>query len=475
MGRNRQDVANPFKDQRFAGTTLPESSNIPAFVAIFLIVTCAVPSNLTIPALGSVGRLTTLWALLALVWWILHQVSRTMPERAVRRPIRIFLGVLLVFAVASYAIAMLHGVPEKESSPADGGLIRLFAWTGICFLLNDGLRNRIELLKVLRHIVMAGTLTACLGLLQFVTGSSLVDWMSIPGLNSADSISNIDVRGDFVRAAGMASHPLEYGVVLAVSFPLAITLAFTDTTKSWLAKWTPVCAIVCASALSVSRTALIATAVSFVALIPAWPKQRRRRAYVAIVLLLVGVYFITPGMLGTLRGLFTFGSADSSINSRTESFSIAIEMVANNPIVGRGFGTFLPEYVIVDNQYLGLLVELGVLGVISFVSLIAAGLHCAKRARLVSVDEVMIQLSQAVLASLAAVGIAFAFFDGLSFPMAAAMLFLILGVSGALWRIVQEERAALPAGKLDALTARMTPGFRLLRPRREGVDDGPNA
>ncbi|WP_223932812.1 O-antigen ligase family protein [Arthrobacter sp. StoSoilB5] len=452
----------------------PERSEVATFVTIYLVVTCAVPSNLTISALGTVGRLTTLWALLALIWWVLYQVHRTKPEAVGRRPVRLALALFLAVAVASYAVAMLHGLPDKESSPADGGLIRLLAWAGILLLIHDGLKNRDGLVTVMRSVVLMGTFTAILGLLQFVTGASLIDWITIPGMSSSADFSNIDVRGGFVRAAAMASHPLEYGVVLSSSFPIALTLALTETTRNWLLRWLPVIAIAVASVLSVSRSALIAVAIAFVVLIPAWSRSLRRRAYVASIGLVAAVYVVTPGLLGTLRGLFTVGGDDSSITSRTNGYSTALGMLENNPIVGRAFGTFLPEYIIVDNQYLGLLVELGVLGLAMFLALIASGLSCAWRARRLAVDNEMRQMSQSVLASLAAIAATFAFFDGLSFPMAAAMLFVMLGVAGALWRIVQDERGGLLTERLRALPGGKTAVFGLLRPRRDGVDDGSN-
>ncbi|MGF4042272.1 O-antigen ligase family protein [Paenarthrobacter nitroguajacolicus] len=407
---------------------------------IFLAATCAVPSNLTISALGSVGRPTTLIALVALIWWVLHHVQRTTPTPESRRPLRIALAVFLAAAAASYAIAMLHGLPDKESSPADAGLIRLCAWAGICLLIHDGIRTRQDLITVMRRVVLIGTFTASLGLLQFVTGNSWVDSITIPGMTATADFSNIDVRAGYVRAAGMAAHPLEYGVVLTSSFPMALTLALTDKNKNWLTRWLPVAAITLASVLSVSRSALIAVAIAFVVLIPVWSKATRRRAYLAISGLLLLMSFITPGMLGTLRGLFTVGADDSSITSRTNGYSTAFGMLANNPIIGRGFGTFLPEYVIVDNQYLGLLVELGVVGLLLFIALIVTGLSCALRSRVYAADDTMRQVSQAVLASVAAIAATFGFFDGLSFPMAAAMLFFMLGVAGALWRITQEEQ-----------------------------------
>jgi O-antigen ligase len=106
--------------------------------------------------------------------------------------------------------------------------------------------------------------------------------------------------------------------------------------------------------------------------------------------------------------------------------------------MGRGFGTFLPAYVIVDNQYLGLLVELGIAGLAAFLGLIAAGAYCASRARRMAGDDSLRQTSQAMLASIVAAGIAYGFFDALSFPMAAGLMFVLLGTAGALYRIAPE-------------------------------------
>ena len=415
-----------------------ERKDVSWFVIIYLFATCLFPSNLTLTALGSVGRPTTLCGLLAFAWWLLYQLQRTTPTRAGVQAVRIAMAIFLAVALTSYSLAMLHGVPDSEASPADSGLIRLASWAGIFLLINDGLSSRQTLIKVLRWLVMAGTATAALGLMQFVTGSSLVDWIRIPGFSAASELTGVQSRGGFVRAAGMASHPLEYGVVLAASLPIAIALAMTDRTKGRLLRWLPVAAISAAAVLSVSRSALMAFGVAVLALIPSWPKKVRLRAMLLGVVLAGGMYMLTPGMLGTLRGLFTVGTADPSISSRTGAYTTAFGMLANNPVVGRGFGTFLPDYVIVDNQFLGILVELGSIGLAAFVGLILCAIVCGWRSRKLAADEQMRQVSQAVLASISAIALTFMFFDGLSFAMAASLFFFMLGISGALWRIARQ-------------------------------------
>lgn len=421
-----------------------ERRDVSRFVVAYLLLTCAFPSNLTISALGSVGKPSTLCGLLALAWWLLYQLQRTNPTRAGRQMVRTAMAVFLGVALASYALAMLHGVPAPETSPADSGLIRLAGWAGIFLLLNDGIASQQTLTKVLRALVWVGSGTALLGLLQFATGSSLVDWISLPGFSAATELTGVQSRGGFIRAAGLASHPLEYGVVLVATLPVAIALAVTDRARSWLLRWLPPAVISFAAVMSVSRSALAAFAVAVAALIPAWPKKLRRGAMVLAVVLAVAMYVLTPGMLGTLRGLFTVGAADPSISSRTSAYTTALGMLANNPVIGRGFGTFLPDYVIVDNQYLGILVELGFLGLLSFLALIACALIAAWRARRLATTPDPQQTAQAVLASVAAIAVTYAFFDALSFTMSANLMFVMLGIAGAQRRLARMPQSIPP-------------------------------
>jgi O-antigen ligase len=163
---------------------------------------------------------------------------------------------------------------------------------------------------------------------------------------------------------------------------------------------------------------------------------------------LLGVVFVTvPGMLGTIVGLFTGISDDSSAASRTDSYSFAGEFIVNSPYLGRGFFTFLPEYRILDNQYLGTLIELGVVGLFALLCLFTTGLRTAWVARQRSQDPNSRQLNQALMASLAAGAVSFAFFDAFAFPMVAALMFLLLGMVGASHRLAGQVPTGRPLGE----------------------------
>ncbi len=77
--------------------------------------------------------------------------------------------------------------------------------------------------------------------------------------------------------------------------------------------------------------------------------------------------FAIPGLLGTIRYLFLHMFEDDSYEGRRQDYSVVGRFIKERPLFGRGFGTFLPErYVYLDNQYLGLLIELGIVGMLAF-------------------------------------------------------------------------------------------------------------
>lgn len=402
-----------------------------SFLTLYLVLTCAIPSYLTIPALGSLGRPSTLCALAGLLWWALHRISRPTPMLSGSRWTRLTLLVFIAVVLVSFALASFLGLPSSESSPADSGLLRMVGWVGVALIANDGIQTQERLDRLLKRIVIIGGLMAALGLAQFATGMSLIDWISLPGFVRDGAFDNVQSRAGFVRSAGTASHPLEYGVVLCMALPLGIAIALGETKRpAWL-RWLPVALMAFASMLSVSRSALIGVAVAVLLLVPGWPRKIRLAALGAAVALMGAVYLLVPGMAGTIRGLFLGVGSDSSTVSRTGAYDQALEIALRNPLFGRGFGTFLPQYLILDNQVLLLLIELGVFGLLAWAAMIGTAMVVSWRAGRVMSDFSGAQKRYAIAASIAAGTVTFAFFDGLSFPMAAAFLFTMIGVAGS--------------------------------------------
>jgi O-antigen ligase len=153
--------------------------------------------------------------------------------------------------------------------------------------------------------------------------------------------------------------------------------------------------------------------------------------------------FAIPGLLGTVKSLFTGFGSDPSIQGRTDDYSQVGTFVGQHPWLGRGFGTFLPKtFFFLDNQYLGIVIEAGFIGLTAMVLLFVVGVFTARGARRRSSDEEERDLYQALAASIATVMIGYITFDGFGFPMISGLLFFLLGCAGAAWRSTRTQRAA---------------------------------
>ncbi|MCR2815833.1 O-antigen ligase family protein [Microbacterium jiangjiandongii] len=406
-------------------------------ITVYLVLLLAIPSNVGFAPMGSLGRPSMLWGLALLVFWVLSRLQATdLAVRAVRQPVRLAMGALVVVALVSYAAAMLRGQPMDQVSPAMTSLLRLLSWTGVLLVTVEGVRTWNDIVLLLRRLTIAGGLLAALGLAQFATGQTLTEFFaSIPGLSA--SAGGIDARGTFVRPSGTASHPLEYGVALSAILPVAIATAVSrgfrgargGSAALW---WLPVVLISASSLVAVSRSALIGVALAIVLMIPALPRGARLPAAVGGGLLAAGVVLAVPGLFWTVFGLFAATGSDPSSVSRTNGLERAPDFIATSPLFGAGFGTFLPRYYIFDNQWVLITVELGLVGAAALAALFLGAIWSALRAGRGAGDERVALAGHALAVSLVCIAVLLAFFDGLSFPIAGGLLFLIAGLCGAL-------------------------------------------
>jgi O-antigen ligase len=414
-------------------------SRIDAAWMVFVYV-CAlmfIPANLTVAALGSVGTPALLFGLLALVWWIGAQMSRSFATLSPAQPVRLAALGFSLAVVASYVAAAVRPIETLELNAADRGLLLTASWLGIVLLTADGVTTVKRLEEALRLLVLAGGIVALLGIVQFYTSSAIVDAIQIPGLSVHKQIVSIFDRGGFNRVSGTATSPIEFGVVLSMLLPLALHFAFTDTHRKAILRWAPVATIAFAIPIAISRSALLGVAVGLIILIPTWPAVRRRISYLVILAMVAVVYVAIPGMLGTLIKLFTDISSDTSAESRTGSYALVWDFFTRSPLFGRGISTFLPEYRILDNQYLLLLIEVGIVGVIALVVYLVTAVVAAQSSRRRSTDPIVRSLGQSLTAAVVAGALSFATFDAFSFPQVSDLLFLCIGFIGALWNIVR--------------------------------------
>ena len=406
-----------------------------AMLTVYLVLLLAIPSGVTITALGALGRPSLIWGLVLMAWWAVSRMqARVAVAPLVPQPVKFAFVVFLMIVLVSYAAAMLRGQPDDQLSPAFTAIVRLLSWAGVLLVAVDGIRTMSDLATVVRRIGVGVGLLAALGLLQFVTGQALVDFFgTIPGLSLAGGIGE---RAGVIRSSGTAIHPLEYATALNAALPLVIGAAISHGFRSHrpsrgLWWWLPVSLIAISSLMAVSRSAIIGFAVAVISMIPALPGRYRAAVAAVGAALAFVVFAAVPGLLATTIQLFSGAAGDPSTQSRTSGLERIPEFMSNSPLIGSGFGIFLPRYYIFDNQWALIAIELGILGIIAFAGIFIAGIGSALRAKQ-SADEDVRLLGHTLAASVFNIAVLFAFFDGLSFPIAGGMLFLVTGLCGSI-------------------------------------------
>lgn len=422
------------------------------FLTCYLVLLFAIPSRLIIGPLGAAGTPAQALGITATVWWFWHTLAQPLDHEMRPRPMRRAMLVLVAAILASYIAAMSRPIAMIELSSTEIGLLSMLSWLGVLLVANDGIPSRDRLDVLVRRLVLAGGLVATLGVLQFATGMAFTDLIQIPGLTSNSLLVSVRDREGFNRPSGTALHPIEFGTTLAVLLPLCLHLAFHPGSVGRARQWFPVLTIALAVPLSISRSAILGAAVVLLILMPTWTVAARRWTLASLATGALAMFVLVPGFIGTITRLFTGISKDTSARSRTDSYALALDFVERAPVTGRGFLTFMPEYRILDNQYLGMLIDTGVLGVGALIALFTTGVVVAVRCRGRSQDEESRSLALALAAAVSAAAVSFFFFDAFSFPMLAGVTFLVLGLIGALDGL---SRPTMAAGRnqKDAITS----------------------
>ena len=413
----------------------------------YLVLLLAIPSRLVVGPLGAAGGLAALFSLTISLWWGWFHLQRGPSQYQGKRPVRTAALVFFACVMVSYIAADVRPMAPTEANGADNGVLRALGWVAVVLVANDGITDRLRFDVLIRRFVIAGSLMAALGLVQTFTGTTAVDHLTLPGLTSNLDTGGVESRNGFTRSTATAIHPLEYAVVLTAAFPLAITRGLTDRRRGIVRRWLPAALIVTATVLSVSRTAIIGVFVALAVLAPAWTPAVRRVALVTVAFVLAATYVLVPGMLGAMTSLLSgVQGSDDSARSRTDSYQTAFGFIERSPVAGRGLGTFLSSYRILDNQLLLTTIELGILGITALLALSACGVWSALRARRLLDDDAGRQTAQAIASAIASTTVTFAFFDAFSFPMAVGVYFLMCGLAGALHRIASQQRLATGSG-----------------------------
>jgi hypothetical protein len=275
-------------------------------------------------------------------------------------------------------------------------------WLFACFILFVYLtvsvvRTRAVLERVLTVLVVAGCIEGIGAVLQRKTGTNIFDKLHVLlpmfSYNPGAILSTL-VRGGAIRATASAGHPIELSSTMAMLLPIAIYLAVSRKQKGW---WVAALILLAGDFAGGSRTGVIGIAVIVLVFLCLRPRQVLR-CWPALIPTLVVVHFLLPGALGGVTGaLFPSGGL---LKQQTQTFvgrggvvdetsrlsrlgPSLHEFSQHNPLFGEGYGTRVVGNLangqpnpadnaqVLDDQWLGTLLETGILGIVGWLWLFA--------------------------------------------------------------------------------------------------------
>ena len=418
-------------------------------VGVLIVALYALPATLIVPGLTYAGRPALVLALGLFAWWVLARLSPRLVSPG-PQPLRWAALALLASVLLSYVAGLLRGLPAVEANAQNFTVLVTLEILGLVLVTADGIRDLDRLRSVLRVFVWSAAFVAVVAFIQSTFAFDLSHFLVLPGLEFKADPADFQLRGDggHFRVAGTTTHYIEFSTVMALAVPFAIHLAlFAPTPRGRRVYLALSMGLVAVIPLAISRTGVVALAAAgAVMFCLAWTWRVRYHVAVLGSAVLLALFVLRPGLLGTLAAMFRWFGADPSIEGRTSDYQRVGYWFAQRPLLGRGPGTLIPDlYLFLDNQWLYTLVTQGIVGVLALAALhltcVALASLAMRRAR--GAEER--HLCAALIAVQVVAVLVAATFDSLSFTTFTFTLALMSGLCGAVWRLTH-PRARVSTG-----------------------------
>ncbi len=429
-------------------------------LGLFALLLFVLPARAVVAPAGALGRPAILLGLAMFVWW---SATRAVPGLTPQRPSRLA-SLLLVFgtsALLSYAAGHLRFLDPLEVGAADRFVALFVAFSGVALTAADGLSSLKRVHSIVCAVIAGASFMAAVATLQFA-GYDITLRLVPPGLSLNRQLLAVAARDgtNFDRVPSTTFHYIEFGVIMAMALPLALHVALYASTRArsqW--SWIAVGLIGAATAFSVSRSAVLGVLVGVGTLALVWTARLRIRALLIALVAVAAFQVITPGLLGTLKGLFLNATTDTSVTARTQDYGVIAEYFAERPLLGLGSGVFIPpKYIVLDNQFLVTLVTQGLIGVAVLLLLFGCAIGASRAAAKDAATTEVRHLGQALTASILVAMVSSATFDSLSFTTFYGFLMLLIGIAFALRRLTvnplaEEPNRSMAAGRREQADA----------------------
>lgn len=384
---------------------------------------------------------------------------------------RVILGVIAVIWLGSLA-AGGEGTPRLRHTPMDLGVAAFFAAALASILINSStlvnlgefsmaIKNLALLVSYITFFYVASSVIRPTEVQAFITLTIVLACITALGtiyeyrsdmnvffawtahlLPGAVYVAPDTVGVDSIgrrAVSGPTGHGLAVTTMLALALPFAINRVMqVEDLWSKLVYGLAAAIILGGAAATVRKSAVVVPLVAITALVLFQPRDIRKMIPLGIGLLLM-THVLSPGAMGSIRSQFSAGDDSAPVSGRTEDYKAVAPDLLHGIAIGRGYGSYDPHrYRYLDNQFLGLRITTGWIGVGAFAVMVLSVLALAKRR-----GPKALRSPPAVAAAAGAVGFAVAsgLFDVLAFPQVPYIFFFMAAIAVA---ASAERRSAEP-------------------------------
>jgi len=269
---------------------------------------------------------------------------------SVRRP-NLTLALAAVF-VAWAALTWIWSVDRASTVTRVSTLVELLAMT---WLIWDSCRDRARQRQLMQAYV----------------------WGAVAASASAYVRYFNDQQTYWRRYAAAGFDPNDFGLILALSVPLALYLAMQAGRARWAYRLAVV-TVIGTILLTASRMAMVTTFIAFVFPLWTWREADRSQRITSMALLAVmalGVFRFAPAPARERLATITTEITKGTLHNRTTIWKTGVKVLRHHPVAGIGAGAY-PEAVkpwlgipgipghfyVAHNTFLSVLVECGAVG-----------------------------------------------------------------------------------------------------------------
>jgi hypothetical protein len=392
-------------------------------------------------------------ALILLVWVAALLVDPSVRLR--RTPLDGPIALLVAASLGSVAVNAGRVVPL--ASAVLKGLTVFLSFIILFYFISSVVTTVAGVVTVMQVIVSGVAVVAFFSIIEQRTGFNIFDHVRIifPLLDFQGYEPNL--RFGLLRAIGSADHPIALGGLFALAVPLGFALA-KSRSPIW---WAPTSMIIIGVLAAASRTPFLALVTATIVLLWLRPRDVVPLLPLTIPLLIV-IKIVAPGSIATLKATILPSSGEGLIASQKmlagdptlisgrANFVPKLKEGMRRPILGQGVGTRqtgadnpLRNAPILDNQWLGLFLDVGLLGVFAWLWLIIRVDRLLGRiARSRGSPEGL--LAAGFVASITGFAVAMLTYDSLAFIQETFILWVLLALAATLAAVHPENEASSP-------------------------------